>query len=173
MEYISSKIREHWCNKDFPACRTNDQIKRINIGFAVQGVCKVCGQTAWFRTRSINSVKSCGCVNSSGTFLTEETLIARGKKRLIGKVVANYEVIDVLKRVNKVFLLLCRHTETGNLREMSYSTWHSRQYYASHGSEYSEQKAKERRNQIEEKYAKKRWDLEKIWPDVVKAGRLA
>ena len=105
--------------------------------------------------------------------MTDETLIARGKKRLVGKVIANYEVIDVLKRVNKVFLLLCKHTETGNLREMSYSTWHSRQYYASHGSEYSEQKAKDRQAEIEKKYAKKRWDLEKIWPDVVKAGRLA
>ena len=173
MDYISPKVRAHWCNKEFNACTTTSQIKRARKGFLVQGFCKTCGRLAWFATRNLSVTKTCGCRNGSGVALTDEILVERFKTRNLGKVIANLKIVDVLSRVKKDYVLICKDVNTNEEREMLYSRWFARKYLKGSDHEWVERRNEESKKRIERLYSKKRWDLERIWFDVVKAGRTA
>ena len=183
---ISAKVRARYANREYPACTTTDNFKRASNGLIwVEAVCKICGRTAWFRVEALHRAKSCGCKNNRGD-LPDEFRIKRMTERYKGKIIFDYEFIECVSIIGKSggFRCLVRCTQSGRKKVMTFNAWrfkrYRKTYYESKVQKSSltkeqrqierEQKTKER---IEQIYKTKRWDLEHIWANVVKAGREA
>ena len=183
---ISARVKARYANREYPACTTTDNFKRASNGLIwVEAVCKICGRTAWFRVEALHRAKSCGCKNNRGD-LPDEFRVKRMTERYKGQVIFDWEFIECVSIIGTSggFRCLVRCTQSGRKKVMTFNAWrfkrYRKTYYESKVQKSSltkeqrqierEQKTKER---IERIYKTKRWDLEHIWVNVVKAGREA
>lgn len=167
MPISESLLRARYCNTEFPGCITTDKFEcDPRKGHRVEGVCKVCGQTSMFRTESIKTVKSCGCLNNkkapSRTAVNTST-VTKYKGHTRGNLYFTGEV----KKGERRWLLKCQCTVCGCESWFTFETWKGRRAVRCTCKERSQAETVERR------YTVGRWDLENIWPAVVKAGREA
>lgn len=183
---ISAKVRARYANREYPACTTTDNFKRAKNGLIwVEAVCKACGRTAWFRAEALHRAKSCGCKNNRGD-LPDEFRIKRMTEKYKGQVIFDWEFIECVSIIGTSggFRCLVRCTQSGRKKVMTFNAWrfkrYRKTYYEKKVNESTltkEQRQKEReqktKERIERIYKTKRWDLEHIWSNVVKAGREA
>ena len=119
--------------------------------------------------------------------MPDEFRIQRITERYKGQVIFDYEFVECLSVISNKsggFRILVRCAQSGRKKVMTFNAWrfkrYRKTYYESKVQKSSltkeqrqierEQKTKER---IERIYKTKRWDLEHIWANVVKAGREA
>lgn len=163
---MSSVIRARYCNQEFPGCRTLNTFRRHPVrGYLIDGICKVCGRKSSFHTITIRQAKSCGCLNGKANhYATEEDLI----KKHTGEIHGNLEFAGGITRKDQHHLALVRCTKCGATREVKLSSW-VRRTSTRCDCDHSDAMARK----VDFLYAKARWDIEHIWPAVVKAGREA
>ena len=183
---ISPKVKARYANRDYPACTTTDNFKREKTGLIwVEGICKACGRKAWFRAEYLHRAKSCGCKNNRGN-LPDDFRIKRMTEKYKGQIIFDYEFIECVSVIGTSggFRCLVRCTRTGLRKTMTFNAWRFKRYRKTYyetkvqkSTLTKEERQKEREQKTKERveriYKTKRWDLEHIWANVVKAGREA
>lgn len=163
-------LRARYLNREFPACHTTDKIE-INPkrGYFIEGICKVCGRKTWFRTDTIKTVKSCGCLSGVNGATIPDYLLEKSRlERYAGRVYGNLAFAGEVRKVRRSYEVKVRCTVCGCEHYTPERRWSKRR--ATRCMCNSERMKAE---EIDRRYAKARWAIEHIWPDVVKAGRAA
>lgn len=161
-------LRARYLNREFPACHTTDKFE-INSkrGYFIEGICKVCGRKAWFRTDTIKTVKSCGCLSGVNGATIPDYLLEKSRlERYAGRVYGNLAFAGEVRKVRRTYEVRVRCTVCGCEHYTPERRWSKRR-----ATRCMCNVERERELAIDRRYAKARWAIEHIWPDVIKAGR--
>lgn len=167
MPISESLLRARYCNQDFPGCRTTDKLVKANRkGFLVEGVCKACGKTHMFRTENIRTVKSCGCLNHRDQRTQEGSMLDLFEK-LKGETHGNLTFLGESARSDGYWHIRCQCTVCGAIVWRRYDFWSKRT------ATRCTCDINKGLNPVDRRFSAARWDIEHIWPNVVRAGRQA
>ena len=163
-------LRARYLNREFPACHTTDKIEiKPKRGYFIEGICKVCGRKTWFRTDTIKTVKSCGCLSGVNGATIPDYLLEKSRlERYAGRVYGNLAFAGEVRKVRRSYEVKVRCTVCGCEHFTPERRWSKRR-----ATRCMCNIERERAISIDRRYAKARWAIEHIWPDVIKAGREA
>lgn len=165
MAISESLLRARYCNQEFRACKTLDKIvKDDRSGYKVEAVCKVCGRKTWFRTETIKTVKSCGCLNHRDQRTQESSMLELFKK-LKGETHGNLLFLGESVRNGGYWHIRCQCTVCGAIVWRRYDFWSKRTAVRCTCDQNKSISA------IDRRFSTGRWDIEHLWPDVIRAGR--